>query len=162
MQQKGKGFAGDVYRSIANKLFKGEKLRPGEVHVPQFTTSGIYNANFSGPGTHVIDRIKEGKRGITTQDKAANAHDIRYSLAKNHKDVRIADDKMVQKLWKESSIWKPLESLNNLIGAVGIKAKTVLEDVGIVDQNTFTTPGSNNLSSENEKVLRDRLDELEL
>lgn len=37
----------------------------------------------------------------------------------------------------------PTDFINNAIAYAGIKGKTVLEDIGIVNQNTFTKPGSN-------------------
>lgn len=38
---------------------------------------------------------------------------------------------MVSTLMKKSSIWSPVESLNNYIGAIGIKTKMIGEDLGI-------------------------------
>lgn len=99
------------------------------------TGLNVVRSNFSGPGTKVADRIRRGDRGVTTQDKAANAHDIRYSLSKGAEDVRRADNKMVSSLVGKSSIWSPIESINNLVGAAGIKAKTIGEDLGVFSKD---------------------------
>ena len=41
---------------------------------------------------------------------------------------------MVGNLMSSLSIFSPIESLNSLIGAAGIKAKMIAEDVGLVNQ----------------------------
>ena len=169
-QPTGKGILGDAYRWTANKLFSGEKLREGETHVPQLDFNwekgfSIKNASYAGPGTHVINRVREGVKPVNTADKASLAHDIRYSLApeKNTKQaIREADNKMVSKLVSESSIWHPIDSINNLVAAAGIKGKTLLEDWGIAGADTFTkTSEKKKLSQADESLLRGKLSELE-
>lgn len=48
---------------------------------------------------------------------------------------------MVSKLWEKSSILKPIESLNNLVGIIGIGGKILLDRLGVTDTKTFTTFG---------------------
>ena len=48
---------------------------------------------------------------------------------------------MLDNLVKTSSIWHPLDSLNNLVGYVGIKSKNILEDTGLVKPQSFTSMG---------------------
>ncbi len=40
---------------------------------------------------------------------------------------------MVDYLTKDLSIWDPVESINSLIGAAGIKIKMLGEDYGLID-----------------------------
>ena len=69
---------------------------------------------------------------------------------------------MVSTLLKKSSILHPIESINNLIGAAGIKAKQILGDIGLADTKTFTTFGDyDKASQEDQKLARERLAELE-
>lgn len=42
---------------------------------------------------------------------------------------------MVSTLWKKSSIFKPIESLNNMVGLLGIQGKIWGEDLGLFDKN---------------------------
>ncbi len=50
---------------------------------------------------------------------------------------------MVDTLWNKISPKNPFhENVNNLIGSIGIKAKTIGEDLGIWNTNSFTNFGS--------------------
>ena len=55
-------------------------------------------ANYMGPGTHLKERLARGDPPRTMEDRVAQAHDIRYALAKSQKDVAAADRKMIAKL----------------------------------------------------------------
>ena len=49
-------------------------------------------ANYAGPGTDVIGRLRLGIKPVNTADKAAQRHDLDYTRAKNIKDIRKADE----------------------------------------------------------------------
>jgi hypothetical protein len=48
---------------------------------------------------------------------------------------------MVSTLWDKSSIFHPIDSLNNIVGLSGIKAKTIGEDMGLFGKESFTKTG---------------------
>ena len=58
----------------------GSNLRLGEIHPPMWRKKGFVTPSYSGPGTTLIDRLKEGVLPINQQDKIARMHDIRYSF----------------------------------------------------------------------------------
>lgn len=57
-------------------------------------------ANFVGPGTHLYRKVRENIQPLSEVDRAARAHDIRYALADNDTDIKIADEKMMSTLWR--------------------------------------------------------------
>lgn len=148
---------GGLYDKTMN-LLTGSDLQPGERHPPMRTKWGFKPGNYVGPGTHVLEKTKKGVKPINFTDKNANAHDIRYSLAKDRKDVRNADKKMVEvsnRGLKDKSDYK----FNLRQTKYGILAKMKLEDAGISPER-FTDFGGD-LEPEDRKVLEDRLAELE-
>ena len=88
---------GGWYDKIANTLF-GANLNIGEIHAPMYTKDGWKFGSYIGPGTSIYDNIRSGKAPISDVDTAAQAHDIRYSSARNPEDVRKADLRLIQKL----------------------------------------------------------------
>ena len=125
-----------IYDRVVNKL-TGSNLKDGEKHAILYTKDGFKAASFMGPGSHVVDRLQKKTKPITKSDKTAQAHDIRYSLAKNTDDVRAADIKMVEKLAKiakEGSDYK----FNIYMGKLPIQMKMKLEDWGLLSKTAFT------------------------
>ena len=53
-----------------------------------------------GPGTKLAKRLKRGDPGINRLDKIAKQHDTDYSEAKNLRDKRKADTKMIKAIEK--------------------------------------------------------------
>ena len=76
---------------------------------------------------------------VPLSDKVAELHDINYALAKNEGDIRLADQRMVNKL-KEIERNKQDSAFNIKQGQIGIKTKMALEDIGI-PKSAFTTFG---------------------
>lgn len=141
---------------------------PGEKHIPLRTGPLKFEmAEYAGPGTNLQKRLEKGIKPKTQADKSALAHDIRYELAKTPDDVRKADDLLINATQKidNNQIDDPEtpyhSSLNTFAVRNAIRAKTLGEDVKLFDQNTFTKPGSKKLTPEKEKILRDKLDELQ-
>ena len=87
--------------SNQNQLFEGEK------HIPLIMPNGrVEIANWVGPSTQVIPRLKRGDKGKTATDFVAMRHDLDYSVASNLDDIRTADQRMINKLNKMQ--WKGL------------------------------------------------------
>ena len=143
-----------------------KQLGYGENHAYLYTGSnasnilGLERGNFMGPGTNLTKRIKQNSQPITYTDKVSQAHDIRYGLSKNIKDIRTADNKFLQSLDKAKN--EKLDYKFNIYqGDIGIKSKIFLEDKVGVKPEFFTDFGINNLTKEEINLYTNKLKELE-
>jgi hypothetical protein len=155
MQSKGMG----RYDETVNSIFGYPHLYDGEKHAIMWTDQGFKPANFSGPGTNLAHRIRKGDRGLNVTDNTANAHDLRYSLARSNADIRDADIKMIKKLEEAERLGTDYR-INTMPSKYGIKAKVWLEDHGVPPE-WFTSYGRDAHSPEDIKLFEDRLRELE-
>jgi hypothetical protein len=104
----------------------------GEMHTLIILPNGrIGVANFMGPGTQVIKRIKRHDVGRTPVDTLARAHDIRYTLATSVDDLRIADHIFENDL--KTTIDHPI----NIRLGYAISAKMITEDAGLISKSHF-------------------------
>lgn len=144
---------GDVYASeLATKIKNlvpgnDETARdsfPGEKHAILKLRNGKAGmANYMGPGTNVLARLRRGDPPRTAADKVAMRHDIDYELAKNAKTkeeqikkIREADERMVHELNKISK--KGGDSMINIEqGRRLIQGKMMAEDAGYLDRGSF-------------------------
>lgn len=154
------------YDSLVNKLINPTiKLKNGEKHAIMWNPNKkgwmkLDAANFSGPGTELVSRLKNKIKGLNVTDLTANAHDIRYMMAKNEKDIQDADRKMVERLSKAQKN-KEDYKFNILPSKLGIQAKQLLGKIG-VPTKLFTTYNDFDKLNDDEKILvKDRLKELE-
>ena len=154
------------YDSLVNKLINPTvKLKNGEKHTIMWNPNkkGLLKfdvANFSGPGTELVTRIKNKIKGLNVTDKTANAHDIRYTMAKNEKDIQDADNKMVMRLSKAQKN-KEDYKFNILPSKLGIQAKQLLGKIGVPTSLFTTYDEFDKLNEEDKTLLKDRLKELE-
>ena len=137
--------SGEVGTFIKNIIPSSDTLaRPsfvGERHAPLRLPNGkIGIANYMGPGTQLIKRIKRGDPPRTMSDKVAQAHDIRYALAKDQSGVASADKKMIRKL-KDMIKKKQGNKFNINIGLRGIQAKSLAERSGVVKPGAIASFG---------------------
>lgn len=73
----------------------------GEMHGLLELPNGQFAfANYMGPGTKVLTRLKRGDKGMTPVDKLAKIHDIDYALATTPAQVREADAEFIAGLEK--------------------------------------------------------------
>jgi hypothetical protein len=99
---KGKQLAfGPVGTALSNLLPSSDPTaRPlfaGEKHtLLKLPNEKFGRANFMGPGTHLVARLKRGDPPRTFADKESQAHDSRYALAKTAAEVRRADTKYIE------------------------------------------------------------------
>ena len=148
---------GGIYQKIVNR-FTNSKLRPSELHPVMYTKKGFRAGNYLGPGTDVVHRVKEGVEPISTVDRTAQAHDLRYGLAKNRSDVRNADKRMISvlnRLGKEKSDYM----VNRAQGHIGIRGKMFAEDFLGVKPETIASFGG--ISDEDRPAMQAKLNELE-
>lgn len=145
---------------LKNKVQKNKQY-PGENHIPMRSPNGMQLSGFCGPGSKIIKRIRDGYQPITVDELPCEAHDIRYTLATKPSDVRAADDRMIRAINKMESGDLPMYSkLNAFALKNAIRAKKLGEDIHLIDQNTFTNPGSTNLSKKDRDMLEKKLVEL--
>lgn len=133
-----------VKRGKEPALFEGE--RHGVLWVPG---KGFERSNYMGPGTNLFARLRRNDQGKTAIDAISKLHDIDYTLAsgasRDEKEqvqmMRDADNRMIQSGWKAYKAGK--ENLFNLVEGAGlIKAKTLLEDWGLLSKTKFLSPRS--------------------
>jgi hypothetical protein len=147
------GKASELYGSelgtnVINALpSNDETARPkfaGEKHAMLQLPNGSYGiANYMGPGTQVVKRVARNDPPRTLADKVAQRHDIDFQLAtamsskdKQLKAVREADNRMINSLNRLEQ--GNLDAKKNImLGKQIIKAKTIAEDLGILDKSKF-------------------------
>lgn len=137
----------------------GNDLFPGELHVPQMTSSGVRIGNYIGPGTQIIKRLKRGDNGVSDVDRTAKVHDIQFTLAEKPEDVRKADMRMLhtlQKIRKRGSDY----DINITPAETAIRRKIQGEDVGILSKGSFSGMRGVDLTAEDRKLLEDNLEKM--
>ncbi len=128
----------NISNTLSERYNKNPEWKPGfagEKHAVLPTSFGPTRANFAGPGTKLLTRLKRGDIGVDGPygiDAAAKKHDIDYYNAKSYGDIRKADKKFIKGV-KQSSSSGTMKNLT--IGA--IKAKNFGEDVGILSKDAF-------------------------
>jgi hypothetical protein len=107
------------------------------------TKDGMRKAQFMGPGTNVLFRLRRGDQGLTPCDRVARRHDIDYALAgsaltkeKQISMVRKADERMVRKLNEIAN--RGLDYQVNIQQGKLISAKMKMEDFGIMNMGSFS------------------------
>ncbi len=150
-----------IIDSIANRVLDTSKntLFPGEKHAPLWVDGRYMPARYDGPGTALETRVRRGDIGLTRTDAESEAHDLRYSLARNVDDVRLADLKMLRVL-KQSLDAKTDATFNILPAMGGIAAKVAAEKLG-VSPTFFTTFGRERQSLETNALFEKTLQGLQ-
>ena len=121
----------------------------GETHMIMKLPNGKNGvANYMGPGTEVIERVRRGDPGRTPSDTVAKRHDIDYVLAASTRDkakqlqqVRNADDRMINSLKRIKA--NRGDALRNISAGMRlIQAKKIGEDLGLLAKDRFSGPYS--------------------
>ena len=116
---------------------RGKGLYPGERHaLLKLPGNKFARAQFMGPGTKIVERLRAGSIPLTESDVVSQAHDIRYALATTPADIRIADQKMIAKLKEAERLGKD-SKFNTKQGLAGIAGKIAMEDVGLFKEGSF-------------------------
>ncbi len=145
--------ASDLYSSDLGTYAKNlipssdETARPsfaGEKHAILQLPNGKYGiANYMGPGTKLIQRLKRNDPPRTLSDKASMRHDIDFALAsglsseaEKIKAIREADKRMVKNLDRIAKD-KSDAKKNIFLGKRLIQAKMKAEDMGLMPKGSF-------------------------
>lgn len=124
---------------------------PGENHgILKDNAGGLSRAQYLGPGTNLIPRLKRGDTGKTAVDATAKIHDIRYALATNPEMVRAADNEMIEAINRIEK--KGLDKTMNISQAKLIKIKKWLD--GTFHRTSFSDMKGPSSKEENEFLLR--------
>ena len=155
-----------IINALPNQDNTARKQYVGEKHALLILSNGRSGfANYCGPSTHLITRLKNDDPPRTRTDQVAKLHDINYALstfepdkAKQIKDIRDADTLMIRQL--EYLRRNQLDNKLNIdIGQRLIQSKVALEDVGVLDRGQFS--GKLNMyPPEDKKILEDAKNKL--
>ena len=145
-----KAYTSETGTALRNLLpDSDETARPGfagEKHAILKLKNGRNGvANYMGPKTQVIKRLKRGDPGRTPADTVAKRHDIDYALAQGQPTrqkqlgmVREADNRMIRSLKGIQSGRHGGDANRNIqMGMRLIQAKTIGEDLGVLDKSKF-------------------------
>jgi hypothetical protein len=147
--QSGAGLFDGV--STSYKLLKAvltiPQKYPGEHHTILQVGNDFKRAQYAGPGTNILERVRLGIKPLSAVDEISEAHDIDYSLADSVNDVRDADNKMISNLNKAQD--KPF---NIKQAELAIKGKIKLENLG-VDPTAFASFGKTNTNRDDIDLL---------
>ena len=134
-------YTSEIGTAIRNALpDSDDTARPGfagERHVILKLKNGKNGvANYMGPDTALMKRLARNDPGRTAVDEVSKAHDIRYALANNLRDVRKADNIMIDAV-------KGIErnrgdNPRNIMLAKAITAKKFAEDIGVLKKDAFS------------------------
>lgn len=143
---KNRGKIADAYSGEIGTALKNlapssdDTARPsfvGEQHGILQLPNGKYGmANYMGPNTNLLERLRRGDPPRTEVDKASQAHDIRYALAKSADDIRKADNIMLNTVDRISR--NRGDNIKNIAQARLIKAKVISEDLGLLRKDAFS------------------------
>ena len=159
-----KAYTSEIGTAIRNAIpDSDDTARPGfagEKHaILQLKNGKNGVANYMGPGTNVVARVKRGDMGRTPADQVAKRHDIDYALAQGQPTrskqlaaVREADNRMIRSLKGIQSGKHGGDAARNIqMGMRLIQAKTIGEDLGMLDKAKFA--GDLKKISDPDKVL---------
>lgn len=119
------------------------KLMPGELHgLLKLPNGKLARAQFMGPGTKVVERLKRGEKGLTPIDTESKWHDIAYGLAKNNADIAAADRHMLDKINQFAREKKDIPWNLNQGRLIGIKATVDKFKPGLVGSSFGGVPES--------------------
>lgn len=125
----------------------------GERHMILKTPAGFKTANWAGPGTHVLDRLRDGNsEPLTVTDAISKAHDIDYSLATDLDKVRKADRRMLANLATAAKAGAD-SRLNLGLASAAIGLKVFAEDNLGVRKSLFIDPETTDNSPADHKLL---------
>ena len=133
---------------------------PGELHgILRLKNGKMGVANYLGPGTNLIKRLKRQDPGRTEIDRVAMGHDVRYALSTNLGDIRRADNIMIGKVNQISK--NKSDRKQNIIQAKLINAKVKAENIGILKKDAFAGHLGTAVSLPDKQLLNSNLRELE-
>jgi hypothetical protein len=164
-------YASDVGTALRNVVPDSDSTArnayPGERHAILELPNGKFGtANYMGPGTQVIKRLKRGDPPRGPSDKTAMRHDVDYMMAANAPDkatqdkmIRAADQRMIKNLNRIAKNKRDFKK-NIFQGRRLIQGKMAAEDVGLMEKGSFGGPLKKD-TADDMVVLKKSLSKLE-
>jgi hypothetical protein len=143
IQQGYDAYGSQTATNIKN-MYIDSFMNPNELSRPAYSGERhlIMNdgsmANYAGPNTRLMSRLRRGDQPIDILDAQAKIHDIDYKKARNVEDIKRADQKLINSMDRI----KGNNPMKTVIKA-GMKGKQMAHKLGL-PKNTFT--GRNILS----------------
>jgi hypothetical protein len=109
-------------------------------------------ANYAGPRTDIVRRIREGVKPTTAVDAAAMKHDIQYhnigvKLAKGQisrqqavNQIKTSDNQLMKTALYNKLSLNPVNAMQSTAVLAGIGGKKILQGVGAMDELKFVNP----------------------
>ena len=150
----------NLVADMANK-FKGER------HMPLWKRDDkrFKMANWAGPNTHVLTRLKGGpdiNLPITKVDEIAKAHDLRMMTAEDYDDVIRAHDKMINAL-SNAEANNEDSKLNIKPAKIAIKLLKKGQQMGLVAADKHSNlKGIDQFSEDDQRLILKELEKLQL
>jgi len=122
-----------AFATWAGKNYKAAQKYPGEKHQPMWVNGSIKIGSFSGPGTNLIKRLKDGDKPISYTDEVAKLHDIMYqraALSGSREEMRRLKgeaDKVMLNYLREGKNKKLDNKVNIGIAKLGISGKEKIQ-----------------------------------
>lgn len=164
-------YASDVGTALRNVVPDSDSTArnayPGERHAILELPNGKYGtANYMGPGTQVLKRLKRGDPPRGPSDRTAMRHDVDYMMAANAPDkatqdkmIRAADQRMIKNLNRIAKNKRDFKK-NIFQGRRLIQGKMAAEDVGLMEKGSFGGPLKKD-TADDMVVLKKSLSKLE-
>lgn len=160
LREASESLAAQISNAFPDSDENARPIFPGELHaVLKLPNEKFGRANYMGPGTHVLDRLRRGDPPRVLSDKVSQAHDIRYQLSKTEDDVRVADEKMLRKL-NQLKREGTDRSINITPAQIGIRGKIIAEDFGLLSRSRFVNLDKE-IPPEGKALLQSKLAQLE-
>jgi hypothetical protein len=147
------------YVNIALQTYKDSQKYEGEMHVPLYVNGTLTLGSYIGPGTNLIQRLKNDDKAKSYADLVSKLHDINYTISQTAqtKDeqkrmVREADNLMLNQI--QSGKDRKLDNrLNLFLASAGISSKVKLEDKNI----PFISNKLHNIAGDLEQFTQDHI-----
>jgi hypothetical protein len=157
--------ASDIRNTVASALpstYGDNTYRPGYPN-ERYAVLRLKNgnngiANYMGPNTNLLERLKRGDPGRTEVDRVSKAHDIRYHMASKIGDIRKADDIMIGAVKQIER--NKTDNPRNIMLAKAITLKKIGENLGVIKRDAFSGPVGLAIDPNDKKLLNSNLDKL--
>ena len=158
-----------AFATWAGKNYTAAQKYNGEKHQPMWIDGSIKMATFSGPGTNLLQRLKDGDKPVSYTDEIAKLHDIMYqraAMAGTREEMRRLKgqaDKTMLNYLKQAKDKKLDNKVNIGIAKIGISGKEKIQKYA--PKRIFNwledkyTGDLETLSEEDAKIINDAFEE---
>jgi len=158
-----------AFATWASEKYTTAQKYAGEKHQPMWIDGSIKMASFSGPGTNLLQRLKNGDKPVSYTDEVAKLHDIMYQRAalsgsrEEMRRLKSQADKVMLNYLREGKNKKLDNKVNIGIAKLGISGKEKIQKYA--PKRIFNwledkyTGDLETLSEEDAKIINDAYEE---